>query len=801
MTANDGLIVGVTPVVDNGPKNQRLNLVLVAEGFTERELPYFASACANFARALFATRPFNQAHCGINIFRIDVVSRQSGIDDPCGTGAEVATYFDARLCAGGIQRAIAGDNIAVALAVSRILPEAHAILVLVNSTLYGGTAWGSIAYFTLWPGWEDVAIHELGHALFNLADEYDYHEGCASDSDRDRPPILAHLFQLQEPNVAGPFLPGQPTIASQLKWHKNIDPSTQIPTQSNPDCSICHASAMPPLTPAVGAYEGAATYHCGIFRSEFTCKMRESHQDFCQVCRDHILNQISGYYRLALWLINERFRKAMAYAKDNGFSAGFPTFLSRQHAAGELFTLGLIYKKQPPVVFTNGFLHAAQYGDPFLPDKRMAAAHTDAASRGFISGFPTYDDDPARGDLGVAYIRSGAVILDVLAGDLGNPRSAPDMFAGVQRYAVNNGYSTGYPTFIQSGSGSRSTYKCIMFPSEIATTREVSPEDLCPLPKHADPVYDVLKYNTDTGDTVLLFSTNAGGLTFGASQQVLQRSLWSIVSGRFTTSINDSIACFNRAAGEIDVFDVDDTGKLVHAFRGSGIEKTATLMVSGQFIDFVTSGLDGIALYSPTYNGYLIIHATDEDTGLSGGLTKSNIGTNWTHLVSGSFLDPPKSIITNADPLPAPDLILYDSASGAVQIYGTSYYGTPYLASSHGILPGYTHIISGNFQGAGTSFIFGYDSNAGMGHLYPIIQGQVFNPMIQYRLGNWSHIVMGHFGGGPLQDVASDLYFYDAVRGAQWVTRMRGFGLPVTLWRAPDKHYWTRVVAGRFGSR
>ena len=35
---------------------------------------------------------------------------------------------------------------------------------------------------------------------------------------------------------------------------------------------------------AIGAFEGADHFDCGIFRPALTCKMRENAQPFCQVC-------------------------------------------------------------------------------------------------------------------------------------------------------------------------------------------------------------------------------------------------------------------------------------------------------------------------------------------------------------------------------------------------------------------------------------------------------------------------------------------------------------------------------------
>jgi hypothetical protein len=50
-------------------------------------------------------------------------------------------------------------------------------LVIVNTSIWGG-AGGTPGTTSLSPGWEGIAIHEIGHSVFGLADEYEYRAGC-----------------------------------------------------------------------------------------------------------------------------------------------------------------------------------------------------------------------------------------------------------------------------------------------------------------------------------------------------------------------------------------------------------------------------------------------------------------------------------------------------------------------------------------------------------------------------------------------------------------------------------------------
>jgi hypothetical protein len=57
MGSNDGTVVGMTQIVDQGPRNRLLNVAVVAEGFQQSELGAFAARAQQFANGLFITAP------------------------------------------------------------------------------------------------------------------------------------------------------------------------------------------------------------------------------------------------------------------------------------------------------------------------------------------------------------------------------------------------------------------------------------------------------------------------------------------------------------------------------------------------------------------------------------------------------------------------------------------------------------------------------------------------------------------------------------------------------------------------
>ncbi len=287
MSTADGSVVGATKIVDRGPNDRRWNLVIVAEGYRSSELTQFASDAQSFANTLLATAPFDGLQSAINVHRIDVSSTDSGADDPAacgGSGAIAATYFDASFCNSGIQRLLLVDSASVLNVVNARVPEWHAILVVVNSTVYGG-AGGAVGVYSLAPTAALIALHELGHTAFGLADEYEYWAGCEIDTDRNNHPAL----EPSEPNV---------TVANNranLKWRDLVAAATAVPTTTNANCAVCDPQASPVPAGTLGAFEGAHYYHCGAFRPEFDCRMRNLNAAYCAVCGRRIRQTIAPH--------------------------------------------------------------------------------------------------------------------------------------------------------------------------------------------------------------------------------------------------------------------------------------------------------------------------------------------------------------------------------------------------------------------------------------------------------------------------------------------------------------------------
>ena len=257
--------VGVQKIRNTGPDNNRLVIVVMGDGYTAANLTAgaFESATASLSTSIGSKVPWGVLLAATNIYRIDIESSQQGADNET-LGIYKGTYLNSSFWVNNIERllALTGDGYyrAVVAADNLVGPGVwDVILVLVNSTKYGGSG-GGIAVASVHSLSSEIVLHELGHSFANLADEYE----------TDYPGFPPGDY---EPNVDYDY------SGSGLKWLVWVDPGTPLPTPE----------ASPYLT-AVGAFEGARYLSAGIYRPWYNCEMRSLSLQFCPVCREaHVL--------------------------------------------------------------------------------------------------------------------------------------------------------------------------------------------------------------------------------------------------------------------------------------------------------------------------------------------------------------------------------------------------------------------------------------------------------------------------------------------------------------------------------
>jgi hypothetical protein len=281
-------VVGATKIRDVGVESLKWNLVIVSEGFDATEQGDFATRAADFVTALLGYQPFDDLSAEINAFRLDVISDESGADNPLtcpdgtapvgGAATTARTYFDAAYCepppeGQSIRRLLTVDTGLVETTVNDHVPDWDAIIVIVNHDEYGGSGAPGVAVTSTGTPWT-VPIHELGHSAFDLGDEYCDLAGTHTEPE---PP---------EKNLT------KNTDRATLKWAALVDPATPIPTTQNANCALCDNQPSPVAAGTVGLFEGGDRMACDIYRPEFDCMMRTNGVAFCAVCIDAIASRI-----------------------------------------------------------------------------------------------------------------------------------------------------------------------------------------------------------------------------------------------------------------------------------------------------------------------------------------------------------------------------------------------------------------------------------------------------------------------------------------------------------------------------
>lgn len=197
---------------------------------------------------LVMTEPLLQAHNAIwNVHVLTVSSAESGADVP-SSGIFRDTVFDATFDCGNIGRLLCVDFGKV---YEHLLPEIQqfdTVLVLVNSELYGGGAGllgAAVSVSDLAP---QVVLHEMGHAIAGLADEY---VDSAIEGGRGG--------EFQEglyPNVTGRTHPDE------IPWRHWIADPDNLPTN--------------PGDIGIGLFEGAYYSARGLYRPTWNSFMRNT---------------------------------------------------------------------------------------------------------------------------------------------------------------------------------------------------------------------------------------------------------------------------------------------------------------------------------------------------------------------------------------------------------------------------------------------------------------------------------------------------------------------------------------------
>ncbi|NUP17704.1 MAG: hypothetical protein HOZ81_16750 [Streptomyces sp.] len=266
----------VTKVIDNGPTASRLDIVFVGDGYTADELAQFHADVRERWAEIVAVEPY-RAYAGLfNVWAVDAVSRQSGVSgDPSPTvtrDTALGSYF----WCDTYERLLCADEAKVDSYVDNA-PEVDLVMMLANSSKYGGAGYNTPSPTLGYEGIAtssahneqsgQVAIHETGHSLGKLADEYFYPD--VPDYEHYSGP------EPSESNISG--LTSAQMEGARAKWYRWLG-------EVSPDGGT------------VGAYTGGGYYVTGLNRPTDGSLMRFTGKPFNL---PGVEAMIAGFYRHA----------------------------------------------------------------------------------------------------------------------------------------------------------------------------------------------------------------------------------------------------------------------------------------------------------------------------------------------------------------------------------------------------------------------------------------------------------------------------------------------------------------------
>lgn len=256
-------------VMYNGSTDNRVDLVLVPEGYAADEKERFVEDCRNFVREFFSFEPYKSKVSSFNVRAVWAPSANSGVTLP-GEHIWRNTVAKAQFYTFGSERYQMTEDFQGLRDIAAHVPYEY-IYVLSNTQKYGGGGiynfYGiSAAHHPNATG--KIYVHEFGHLLMGLGDEY---EGTTAYDN-----LHAGYAEMWEENLT--------TLKDLDKkdWKQMIKPSTPVPTPATEE-----------YRNEVGVYEGGGYISKGIYRPFQTCLMREFSTDrFCPVCTHAITKYI-----------------------------------------------------------------------------------------------------------------------------------------------------------------------------------------------------------------------------------------------------------------------------------------------------------------------------------------------------------------------------------------------------------------------------------------------------------------------------------------------------------------------------
>jgi hypothetical protein len=302
----------------NGPPSEKVDFLILGDGYTSAERGKFEKDARRLMEILFAVSPYKERRSNFNVWGLCPPAEQSGISRP-STGVHRRSRVGATYDAFGTERYMLTFENRSFRDVTSFAPYEF-VEILANSNTYGGggifNLYSTVAADSAWAPY--IFVHEFGHHLAGLADEY----------------FTSETAYLPPEGLPEPWEPNVTTVKDPagLKWKDLVSSATPVPTPWNKEAFELHSrdvqkrrrairaanrpeaemdalfraqqveeTRMPgreKFAGAVGAFEGAMYEARGYYRPQADCIMFSRDEvPFCAVCR-RALDRIIDLYTL-----------------------------------------------------------------------------------------------------------------------------------------------------------------------------------------------------------------------------------------------------------------------------------------------------------------------------------------------------------------------------------------------------------------------------------------------------------------------------------------------------------------------
>lgn len=303
------------PIRVNGSSPDKVDLLVMGDGYTQAEMKKFEADAKRLADHLFTVSPFKERAADFNVWALAVPTQEAGVSRP-STGVHHASALGTRYDIFGSERYVLTLDNRALREIAQHAPYEFIEILVNNETYGGGGIFGQFSTAAAGNDWANyLFVHEFGHHFAGLADEY-YTSPVAYAAASGR-------MEPWEPNVTALRDPAK------LKWKKHVKPGTPLPTAwpkaeyeehsrgyqkrraalraaNRPESEmsalfkedLAHTNQL--FSKAkhrhdIGAFEGANYEANGYYRSQMQCLMFDRSEKFCNVCNEGISTIIDLY--------------------------------------------------------------------------------------------------------------------------------------------------------------------------------------------------------------------------------------------------------------------------------------------------------------------------------------------------------------------------------------------------------------------------------------------------------------------------------------------------------------------------